>query len=93
MPRHLGEEGTEQFIVGTWVNDEPIRNLSVHDPFHTTTVHLRGWRHALRCMFGGLRVRVSVRGSDGAVSAIMQLDPVMLQKLTDACGRSARESD
>lgn len=77
-PTYLGEQGTEQFTVETYVNGERIGERAIHDPFIHTTVVLRGWRHAWRALFGEIKVQVSVSGSQGAQRAIMTLDPEKL---------------
>jgi hypothetical protein len=41
-PLYLGEEGTEQFRVRTYVNEATVGDQKVHDPFIRTTVRLRG---------------------------------------------------
>jgi hypothetical protein len=83
MKMYLGEEGTEQFSVTTRVNGEQIGFQEIHDPFVRTTVKLRGWKHAWRALFGGLKIQVSVDASHGAQRAIMTLDPTRLQADTE----------
>lgn len=77
-PRYLGEPNTEQFTVETRVNEKTVNVIPIHDPFIATTVKLRGFRHAWNALFGGIKVNVIVRGSEGANRAIMTMDPVQL---------------
>lgn len=80
---HLGEEGTEQFSVRTHVDGKLIGDKPVHDPFATTTVKLRGLRHAWNALTRGITVQVSVDASHGAISTIMMLDPQALHEQTN----------
>ncbi len=81
-PIHLGEEGTEQFTITTRVNGEQIRNQKIHDPFIHCSVKMRGFKHAWNALFGGIKVDVSVNGSEGVSRAIMTLNPYELEKET-----------
>lgn len=76
--KHLGEEGTEQFVVRTRVDGKLIREQKIHDPFlhNRTTVVLGRW-DAFKAIFRKreIVVQVSVDGSDGVMRAIMMLDP------------------
>lgn len=83
MKTNIGEEGTEQFTVTTRVNEKLIGQQEIHDPFVRTVVKLRGWGHAWRALFGGIKVQVSVDGTHGAQRAIMTLDPRVLQEDTE----------
>jgi hypothetical protein len=78
----LGENGTEQFTISTRVNGELIKAQPIHDPFHRTSVHLRGIKHAWTALTKGIRVEVAVDGSHGAVQAVMTLDPRKLEEAT-----------
>jgi NOTCH protein len=80
MKASLGEEGTEQFTATTRVNGEVIAEHKIHDPFIRSTTTLKGWKHAWKAMWGGIRVQVSVDASHGAMRAIMTLDPNKLQE-------------
>lgn len=88
---HLGETGTEQFTVTTWVAGELIGEAKVHDPFIRTTIRLRGLKHAWRALFG-FTVQVSVDASEGAQRAIMTLDPYKLTKETEQILAERREA-
>lgn len=82
-PIHLGENGTEQFTVTTRVNGEVIGQQAIHDPFIRSTVRLRGFKHAWRALFSGLKIEIALDGSLGASRAIMTLDPHALTAETN----------
>jgi len=80
---HLGEDGTEQFTVTTRVDGKTIKEQPIHDPFihNRTVVRISRWdlfKGMFRRQFE-VKVEVSVRGSEGALRAIMMLDPVALK--------------
>src|ERR1700677_2849886 len=78
----LGENGTEQFVLTTRVNGKVIGTKPIHDPFHTTRIKMRGFRHAWNALTKGIEVHVSLDGSAGAQRAIMMLDPKVLDQET-----------
>lgn len=95
MKAQIGDEGTEQFTVETWVDDQRIKVQPIHDPFiHTTTVIiLSRWAHFMAIFRRReIRVRVHVWGSEGAQRAIMALDPKDLQHDTDEIVEARRVS-
>lgn len=76
----LGEPGTEQFNVQTFIDEREIGNEKIHDPFVNTTLQLH-WRDCLRGLFRrGMTIRFSVSGSHAAQSRIMTMNPLELQK-------------
>jgi hypothetical protein len=95
----LGEEGTEQFNVDTWVDGQVVKRQSVHDPFINTKVvtRLKWWA----CFMGlfqksrrTITTEVVVRGTESAERAIMSLDPFELKAQNEAIQReraAARE--
>lgn len=83
MKTNIGEEGTEQFTVTTRVNGKQVREQEIHDPFIRCSVTLKGFGHAWRALFGGIKVQVAVDGTHGAMRAIMTLDPNQLQADTE----------
>jgi len=95
----LGDTGTEQFVIETLVNGELIREQRIHDPFLHSTTFLRGFKHAWRALFGGIKVTVRVSGTEGVIRAVMTLDPEKLQAETDTIlegrrrGRESQASD
>ena len=80
MKTNIGEEGTEQFTVTARVNEKLIAEQKIHDPFIHSTVTLKGFGHAWRALFGGIKVQVAVDATHGAMRAIMTLDPRVLQE-------------
>jgi hypothetical protein len=82
----LGEPGTEQFEVITEVAGETVHRLKIHDPFIRTTTTVRGFAAAWKCLFGGLRVVTRINGSNGAMSAVMMLDPKELARFDSQRG-------
>ena len=72
--------GEQQFTVETYVNEKRIGHVEVADPFAHTTVRLRGWGHAWRALFGGIKVVVRVSGTHGAMRAVMSLDPEQMRR-------------
>ena len=78
----LGEINTEQFELVTRVNGAEIKRQKIHDPFHRTRVVMRGWKHAWNALTKGIEVQVSLDGSEGAMRAIMTLDPYALDQET-----------
>jgi hypothetical protein len=85
---HLGEQNTEQFIVSTKVDGKLIREQRIHDPFihNTTVIGISRW-DLFKAMFKKqfeVKVQVCVEGSQGALRAIMMLNPVALQSDTES---------
>ena len=96
MKAHLGEANTEQFTVTTRVDGKLIGDQAIHDPFihNRTVVGISRWD-----LFKGLfrrqfqvKVEVSVRASEGAMRAIMMLDPEQLEAETKAILAERKES-
>lgn len=83
MKSYLGEAGTEQFTVTTFVNDQQIKEQRIHDPFIRSTVRLKGWKHAWNSAFHEIKVNIVVDSSEGAQRAIMTMNPNQLQRDTD----------
>ena len=75
-------DGNPQFEVTTRVNGKQIGQQWVHDPFARTTVKLRGFRYAWDALTKGLNIQVAIDGTHGAVSAIMMLDPQLIEEDT-----------
>lgn len=90
-PIHLGEDGTEQFTITTYINEKQIDNRKIHDPFIRSTVKLRGLRWAWRALFG-IKIEIFVNGSEGASRAIMTLNPEVLEEETRGILESRRIS-
>lgn len=91
----IGDEGTEQFRITTSLNNEQIRTTAIHDPFATTviTTVLSRWE-AFKGIFKKrvLQYQVSLDGSEGAIRAIMMLDPVALAEETAEILEERRQS-
>jgi hypothetical protein len=89
MKGMLGEEGTEQFTVKTYIDDHKlIREQKIHDPFisSTTVSVLTRWSCFLGLFakkYRTVKTQVSVFGSHGAVARVMTMDPAELQRETD----------
>lgn len=82
----IGDPGTEQFSIRTYVDDALIGERLVHDPLvHNTTVLKQTRRTHLKGIFvpSEIRVRVVVGGSAGAERAIMTLDPKQMARDTE----------
>ncbi len=102
MAKRIGEEGTEQFTVTTWVDGKKIGEQSIHDPFlHTTVKHkLSRWDH-LKQVFAPktIKVQVGVDGTHGVMRAIMALDVDQLQQASAewlremACARECNAAE
>ena len=78
MEYHLGEEGTEQFEVVTRVDGREVGRQKIHDPFirSKAVVGISRWDHFL-AIFKSRTITVETRvdGSEGAILAIMTLNP------------------
>jgi hypothetical protein len=96
---HLGESGTEQFVVTTTQDGKLIHEQRIHDPFicSTTTIAISRW-DLFKAMFRRqykTKICVRVTGSLGAQRAIMTMDPFALELETlkmaeeHALGRSS----
>jgi hypothetical protein len=93
MKGTLGEEGTEQFTVTSYIDDDGgglrlIREQKVHDPFiHSTIISVLTRWFCIRGLFQKkhrtVKTQVCVRGSHGASARIMTMDPEELQRETD----------
>lgn len=83
----LGELGTEQFRITTSIDDRIIGDQTIHDPFicNKTVIGLSRWNlfQALFKRQFEIRVSVKVHATEGALRAVMTLDPVALQNDTD----------
>jgi len=84
----LGDLGTEQFRVITLLDDKVIGDQAIHDPFiyNKTVIGLSRW-DLFKAIFGRkfeITVRVRLSASEGAMRAIMTLDPDVLAKETVA---------
>ncbi len=86
MRTQLGEEGTEQFSITTYVDGNVVKKQALHDPFifSKTEVGFSRWE-----LFKGMfrrrfkvEVQMSVHASPGAQRAIMTLDPRELEAET-----------
>lgn len=96
---HIGENGTEQFTVTTYLDGEIIRVQPIHDPFiRSTTVTVIGRWDAFKAIFRrkAFKIGVHVDGSEGVQRAIMTMDPEKLQgeteKILDQRRRSREEN-
>ena len=80
MTEILGEEGTEQFTVQTYIGDRLLKSQPVHDPFIRTMVSL-GWVDLLKgLLIGRLKIRVVLDGSHAARTRIMTMNPREMQR-------------
>lgn len=82
---HIGEEGTEQFTITTRLDGKIVGEQKIHDPFHHTKVVmvLDRWS-SFRNIFRPKQmvVTVALNGTEGAIRAIMMLDPAKLGEET-----------
>lgn len=64
----------KQFTVHIWENDHLLNSLEIDDPFVHSTIVPKGWRTALRVLFGRCKFRVVVGGSRKAVANVFTSD-------------------
>lgn len=96
MNEHLGETGTEQFGVRTFVDGALNHEQPIHDPFiRTKIVTGIGRLDLFKAMFRkqfSITIEVWVDGSEGASRAIMCLNPHELQRETEEILEARRQS-
>lgn len=71
----VGEPGTEQYTIKTFINDKLFREQKIHDPFINTRVITTGkdlWKALFK---GALRIVIDVSGTPLAHKAVFGMDP------------------
>lgn len=73
-PTYDSRETGERFTIETRENDVRLDHKPMPDPFVNHTVHVRGWRNALRVLRRRYHLTVAVGGDREIVEDVSELD-------------------
>lgn len=73
-PTYDHRETGDRYTVTTWECDRKLSTTAITDPFVSQTVHVRGWRNALRVLFRRYKVCVTVSGDHSIIEDVMELN-------------------
>jgi hypothetical protein len=73
-PTYNHAEVGDRFTLEIRENDRKAKQITLSDPFHHTTIHVRGWRAALAVLRNRCVLTVIVGGDRDIVEDVLELD-------------------